>query len=112
MSGIKVVDVSDAEVCEESLFVSRRVIRKEHGAGSMSFNVSTLHEGYDDQAVMYPDHDEVVYILTGKVAFTVDGTTQTLGAGKTIYVPRGQTYGYKVIEGPNDVVAVFTPAKF
>lgn len=112
MSGIKVVDVSDAEVYEESLFVSRRVIRKEHGAASMSFNVSTLHEGYDDQEVMYPDHDEVVYILTGKVEFTVDGTTQTLGEGKAIYVPRGQTYGYRVIEGPNDVVAVFTPAKF
>ena len=112
MSGIKVVDVGDAEVSEESLFVSRRVIRKEHGAERMSFNVSTLHEGYHDPEVTYPDHDEIVYILTGKVEFTVDGATQTLGEGKAIYVPRGQVYGYKVIEGPNDVVAVFTPAKF
>jgi quercetin dioxygenase-like cupin family protein len=112
MSGIKVVDVDDAEVYEEPLLVSRRVIRKEHGAESMSFNVSTLHEGYDDQAVTYPDHDEVVYMLSGTVEFTVDGVTQTLGKGKAVYIPRGQTYGYKVIEGPNDVVAVFTPAKF
>jgi quercetin dioxygenase-like cupin family protein len=112
MSGIKVVDVADAEVYEESLLVSRRVIRKEHGAETMSFNVSTLHEGYDDPAVTYPDHDEIVYILSGRVEFTVDGETQTLGHGKAIYIPRGQPYGYKVIDGPNDVVAVFTPAKF
>ena len=112
MSGIKVVDVSEAEVYEEPTLVSRRVIRKEHGAESMSFNVSTLHEGYDDPAVTYPEHDEVVYILTGTVEFTFDGQTQSLGKGKAIYIPRGQTYGYKVTEGPNDVVAVFTPARF
>ena len=78
----------------------------------MSFNLSTLHEGYDDQAVTYPDHDEIVYILSGTVEFTFDGNTQTLGAGKAMHIPRGKTYGYKVIDGPNEVVAVFTPARF
>ena len=112
MGGIKVIDVNDAEVFAESLLVSRRVVRREHGADSMSFNVSTLHEGYDDPQVTYPDHDEIVYILSGTVEFTVDGKTQTLGNGKAMYIPRGQSYGYKVTEGPNDVVAVFTPAKF
>lgn len=112
MSGIRIVDVADADVHEEAAFVSRRVVRREHGAETMSFNVSTLHEGYDDPAVTYPDHDEVVYVLSGKVAFTADGVTHTLGPGKAIYVPRGQTYGYRVTEGPNDVIAVFTPAKF
>ena len=112
MSGIRVVDVGEAEVYEEPTFTSRRVIRKEHGAGGMSFNVSTLHEGYDDANVIYPDHDEVVYILTGTVEFTVDGQTQLLGPGKAIYVPRGESYGYKVTAGPNEVIAVFTPAKF
>jgi hypothetical protein len=29
-----------------------------------------------------------------------------------MYIPRGETYGYKVIEGPNETVVVFTPAKF
>ena len=112
MSGIKIVDLSEAEVYEEPTLVSRRVIRKVHGAEGMSFNVATLHEGYDDAAVTYPDHDEVVYILSGTVEFTVDGKTQTLGKGKTMYIPRGETYGYKVTEGPNEVIAVFTPAKF
>jgi quercetin dioxygenase-like cupin family protein len=112
MSGIIITDVSEAEVFEEPTLVSRRVIRKEHGAQGMSFNVSTLHQGYNDPEVTYPDQDEIVYILTGTVEFTFDGQTQSLGKGKTIYIPRGQTYGYKVTDGPNDVVAVFTPAKY
>lgn len=112
MSGIKVVDISDAEVYEEPTLISRRVIRKEHGAQGMSFNVSTLHQGYEDPDVTYPDHDEAVYILKGTVEFTCDGETQSLGPGTAIYVPRGESYGYKVTEGPNDVIAVFTPAKF
>ena len=112
MSGIKIVDLSEADVYEEPTLVSRRVIRKAHGAEGMSLNVVTLHEGYDDAAVAYPEHDEVVHILSGTVEFTVDGKTRTLGKGKTIYIPRGETYGYKVTEGPNELIVGFTPAKF
>ena len=112
MSGIKIVDVGEAQVYEDEGLVSRRLIRREHGAEHVSFNVSTLHEGYDDQNVSYPDHDEIVYMLSGTVEFTADGQTQTLTAGKAVFVPRGATYGYKVTAGPNDVIAVFTPAKF
>ena len=112
MSSIKVVDISEAQVYEDDGLISRRVIRGEHGSPNMSFNVSTLHQGYNDPNVTYPDHDEIVYMLSGTVKFTVDGTTQTLTAGKAIYIPRGQTYGYEVTEGPNEVVAVFTPAKY
>ncbi len=112
MSAIRVVDIGEAETYEEPTLLSRRVIRKEHGSAGMSFNVTTLREGYDDPAVKYPDHDEIVYILSGRVEITFGGRTQSLGQGKAIFVPRGETYGYRVIEGPNDVVAVFSPAKF
>lgn len=112
MSSIKVVDVGEAEVVEFPQVVSRRVIREAHGAAGMSFNVTTLHEGYDDQKVSYPDHDEIVYILSGTAELTLDGETQLIGRGMAMYVPRGQTYGYKVIKGPNEVIAAFSPAKF
>lgn len=112
MSSIKVVDLGEAEVVEFPHVVSRRVVRKAHGATGMSLNVTTLHEGYDDQNVSYPDHDEIVYILSGTVELTLDGKTQVVGPGKAMYVPRGQTYGYKVITGPNEVIAAFSPARF
>jgi len=112
MSGIEVVDLSEAEVVEHPTYTSRRVIRKVHGAQGMSFNVTTLHEGYEDPAVAYADHDEIVYLLSGRVELTIDGRTRTIGPGTAFYVPRGQTYGYKVVEGPNDVIATFTPGRF
>ena len=111
MSGIKVVDLSDAEVYEDKTVLSRRLVRREHGSDEMSFNVSTLHVGYDDQACVYADYDEIVYVLGGKAELTIDGKTQTIAKGTAFYVPRGQPYGYKVIEGPNELIAVFTPAK-
>jgi quercetin dioxygenase-like cupin family protein len=112
VSGIQVVDLGAAEVVSQPTFVSRRLIRQAHGSHGASFNVTTLHEGYDDPAVSYPDHDEIVYILSGTVELTIAGETRTVGAGTGFYVPRGERYGYKVVRGPNEVIAVFTPAKF
>jgi quercetin dioxygenase-like cupin family protein len=112
MPGIKIEHLSAAQVVDHPTYTSRRLIRREHGAQGVGLNVSTLHAGYEDAAVTYPDHDEIVYVLTGKVELTVDGQTSVVGPGTAFYVPRGATYGYKVLEGPNDVVAVFTPGKF
>jgi quercetin dioxygenase-like cupin family protein len=111
MSGIKVMNLSDAEIYEDATVTSHRLVRREHGSEEMSFNVATLHEGYDEQACVYADYDEIVYLLSGMVELTIEGSTQTISAGTAFYVPRGVPYGYKVIEGPNDLVAVFTPAK-
>ena len=112
MSEIRVIDISEAEVYQDQTLISRRLVRRAHGSAGVSLNVTTLQQGYDDQNVVYPDHDEIVYLLSGTVEITVDGKTRTIGAGKAIFVPRGQRYGYKVTAGPNEVVAVFSPAKF
>jgi len=111
MSEARVIDSSEAEIFEDHGLISRRLVRRAHGSNGMSFNVSTLHEGYDDQDVVYPDHDEIVYMLTGTVEVTIAGRTQTVTAGQAVFVPRGARYGYKVVKGPNDVIAVFSPAK-
>ena len=111
-STIQVVDVKDAEVYEDATVVSRRVVRKAHGSQGMSFNVTTLKDGYHDAAVTYPDHDEIVYVLSGTVELTIAGQARVVGPGTAFFVPRGQTYGYKVLSGPNEVIAAFTPARF
>lgn len=111
MGGIKVLDIGEAQVVKDATWVSRRIVRREHGSEGLSFNVSTLHEGFDDQACVYPHNDEIVYLLSGTVDLTVDGKTQRIGGGTAIYIPRGTTYGYRVVRGPNEVIAVFTQAK-
>jgi len=112
MSEIKILGIEDAQVYENEELTSRRVLRREHDSPSMSLNVSTLHEGFNDPNVNYPEHDEIVYMLSGTVKPTFGGSTKTVIAGKAIYVPRGETYGYEVTEGPNEAIAVFSPAKY
>jgi quercetin dioxygenase-like cupin family protein len=111
MSGIKVMNLNDAEVYEDETVISRRVVRRDHGSEEMSMNVATLRESYNDQNCVYAEYDEIVYVLSGAAELTIDGKTQTVSKGTAFYVPRGVSYGYKVTEAPNDVIAVFTPAK-
>lgn len=111
MSNIEVMHLDDAQIYEDSTVISRRLVRREHGSENMSFSISTLHEGYNNQNCVYTDHDEIVYILSGKAELTIDSETQIISKGFAFYIPRGEPYGYKVIEGPNDMVVVFTPAK-
>ena len=110
---IRVLTMDDAEVVEmpEEKMISRRLVRKDHGSETASLNVSTLDEGFDDPEVRY-DYDEIIYMLTGEVELKFDGRVQMLEPGAAVFIPKGCTYGYRVTKGPNEVIAVFAPAKF
>jgi mannose-6-phosphate isomerase-like protein (cupin superfamily) len=101
----------DAEVVRLDHLTSRRLVRKTHGSSAMSFNVSTLESGYDDREVQYADHDEIFYILAGEAEIEFDGVRHLLKPGMAVFVPRGSKYGYRVTIGPNELVAVFSPAR-
>jgi len=111
MSSIRVLTLKDdAEVANLDHLTSRRLVRRTHGS-SVSVNISTLEEGYDDHAVQYPDHDEIFYILSGEAEMEFDGLTRKVGPGMAVFVPRNSTYAYRVIKGPNEMVVVFSPAR-
>jgi|SRR5271154_1380551 len=101
----------DAEVVRLDHLISRRLVRRAHGSNTMSFNVSTLEQGYDDRAVSYTDYDELFYILAGEAEIEFDGISRRLTPGMAVFVPRGAAYAYRVIKGPNELVAVFSPAR-
>ena len=86
-------------------------MRKTHGSNTMSFNVSTLEQGYDDREVQYADYDEIFYILAGEAEIEFDGGRHLLAPGMAVFVPRGSKYAYRVTKGPNELVAVFSPAR-
>jgi len=101
----------DAEAVRLDHLTSRRLVRKTHGSSVMSFNVSTLEQGYDDREVEYADYDEIFYILTGEAEIEFDGVRHLLKPGMAVFVARGSKYGYRVTKGPNELVAVFSPAR-
>jgi mannose-6-phosphate isomerase-like protein (cupin superfamily) len=102
---------NDAEVVRLDHLTSRRLVRKTHGSSAMSFNVSTLEQGYDDREVQYADYDEIFYILVGEAEIEFDGGRHLLAPGMAVFVPRGSKYAYRVTKGPNELVAVFSPAR-
>jgi mannose-6-phosphate isomerase-like protein (cupin superfamily) len=109
---IRIVTLKDdAEVVRLDHLTSRRLGRKAHGSNAMSFNVTTLEQGFDDREVQYAEYDEIFYILAGEAEIEFDGVRHLLAPGMAVFVPRGSKYGYRVTKGPNEMVAVFSPAR-
>ncbi len=51
----------------------------------------------------------VVQCLEGSVAFTASGKTQTLEAGKLLYLPAGEPHSVKGVEGASLLLTVLLP---
>jgi quercetin dioxygenase-like cupin family protein len=51
----------------------------------------------------------VVYCLEGRVAYTAFGKTQTLEAGKLLYLPTGEPHSVKGVEDASLLVTVLLP---
>ena len=55
--------------------------------------------------------DELFFIYAGEIVFTADGVTRTVGAGASVFVPRGVVHTYRNDSGEDArMVAVYTPA--
>ena len=55
--------------------------------------------------------DELFFIYAGEIVFTADGVTCTVGAGESVFVPRGVVHAYRNDSGEEArMVAVYTPA--
>ena len=53
----------------------------------------------------------VVHCLEGKVAYTVFGKTQTLEAGKLLYLPTGEPHSVQGIENASLLLTILLPKK-
>ena len=55
--------------------------------------------------------DELFVITAGSVTFTAGGETRAVGAGESVFVPRGTAHSYTT-DGPDParMIAVYTPA--
>jgi mannose-6-phosphate isomerase-like protein (cupin superfamily) len=55
--------------------------------------------------------DELFYIMAGSISFTAGGVTRTVGAGESVFVPRGTSHAYRNA-GETDarMIAIYTPS--
>ncbi|WP_255149725.1 cupin domain-containing protein [Halorarius halobius] len=82
------------------------------GATEFGFNVITAEPGerLPWGFHSHPDHEELFYVLSGRVAFETDDGDREVTAGEVLFVPpgRGQR-GVAVGDDPAEVVAVGAP---
>ncbi|TCC36465.1 cupin domain-containing protein [Kribbella speibonae] len=90
---------------------SKRLIRRDMGSERVSLNFTVTEETTEEYESDYPEHDELIFIVSGVGEIEWEGSEATrVSAGMAIFVPQGCGYRYRVVEGPQEAVIVFGPA--
>jgi len=56
-------------------------------------------------------HEQITYVLKGKLEFFIDGVGQVVEAGDSIYFPSNVPHGCIVLEAGSVVLDIFTPQR-
>jgi len=86
--------------------VTRRVLA--HGGTMMAVEVSFEKEAVGP--LHHHPHEQLTYVLSGRFAFTIDGKTQEVGAGDTLYKAPGVVHGCVCLEA-GVLLDTFTPQR-
>jgi uncharacterized cupin superfamily protein len=90
---------------------SKRLIRRDMGSERVSLNLTVTEETAEEYDSDYPEHDELIFIVSGVGEIEWEGREATrVSAGTAIFVPQGCHYRYRVVEAPQEAVVVFGPA--
>ena len=105
---IVVVRLEDVEPNEQG---SRPLADPSIGSDRIGFSHATIPAGEEGKGVVYDGHDELVYIIKGKCEIGFDGKTEIAGPGTFFFVPDGASYDFKILEGPVEGIAAFSPPR-
>ncbi|WP_312242976.1 cupin domain-containing protein [Pantoea sp.] len=86
--------------------VTRRILA--HGGGMMAVEVS-FEQGAEGPLHHHP-HEQLTYVLSGRFAFTIDGVTQEVGAGDTLYKAPDVVHGCVCLQA-GTLLDTFTPQR-
>ncbi len=86
------------------------VYRHTIGAGERLMQMEVrLDEGAQVPVHSHP-HEQSSYIVSGRLRFTVNGTTREVGPGDLVHIPGGAAHAVTVIE-PALVIDTFSPPR-
>ncbi len=110
MGKIEIVNLKDVAPVDEGGALTRALFTREQGSNRIDFLQAELPQGYVTEDAVYPDQDEIVYMLSGEGEIIMEGNKRTVGPGSCFFVPQNTTYSFKLTKGPAEVIAVFSPA--
>ena len=73
---------------------------------------ANLDQGSGHPFHTHPEMDEIIYVLSGEMKQWLEKESRILGAGDTLYIPRGVIHGCRNESAtPCEFLAILTPAK-
>ena len=110
---ISIISPADVPVTvmRDGRIESRRLVtRKRDGSERMSFHVNHIKAGNRSTGVVYPEMDEINYMVKGEATITYDGKRELLTEGMVWNIPMGCAYD---MENDVDIViiSVFSPPR-
>ncbi|MFC3126033.1 cupin domain-containing protein [Pseudoroseomonas globiformis] len=78
-----------------------RFLRNRHDTGGSldMFELTLQPQGRMPVPHYHESWEETVYGLSGVVTYTVEGVPHEIGAGDTLFIPRGKVHGFSNISG-------------
>jgi len=81
-----------------------------HDGGMMAVEVH-FEQPMDGYAPHHHVHEQVTYVLKGKLEFFIDGVGHVVEAGDSIYFKPNVPHGCNVLDAGSVVLDVFTPQR-
>ncbi|TDG00474.1 cupin domain-containing protein [Paenibacillus piri] len=86
--------------------VKRKIFEPGATIMMMEVHFEANAEGYEHS---HP-HEQLSYLIKGRIEFTIDGKKTVIGPGETIFIPSGAKHGAKALES-SILLDTFTPVR-
>ncbi len=87
----------------------RLVTRIDCGSERLGFHITQGQSNITGKGTVYPDKDEIIYVLEGSLGVAFDGQMRFLTLGEGVFIPAGQAYDWAA--GPDGwtIATIFSP---
>ena len=86
--------------------IRRRILQAQGRLMLMEVEFAAGAAGYEHSHV----HEQISYCIAGRFEYSLDGRTQVLSAGESVYVPGNVRHGAKAL-AQGILIDVFTPVR-
>jgi mannose-6-phosphate isomerase-like protein (cupin superfamily) len=95
---------------DEGRVISHRLVtHKDSGSDRLGLHVTKGQPNISGTGTVYPDKDEIIYVLEGSIAVDFGGQKRFLEPGQGVFIPAGQTYDWEAGPLGWTICTIFSP---
>jgi quercetin dioxygenase-like cupin family protein len=102
------IDFNEAFVQSSGELSTRRVMAHEE---KLMLVHMTFHKKNEEMYLHSHPHEQIVYVIKGRIHFTNGSESYELGAGDSVYIAPDVEHGAKILEDDTHALDIFTPRR-